>query len=124
MTNTVRPNGSYLDRLVQLIPTEIVAAYLAVHGIVATREDAVRDLILEVSAGVLLLVLPLYLWRLHGVRSGFQILLTMGSFVVWVAAVSIPLYTRWSLDPVWGSIALILWTTVIPVFLIAERQQS
>ena len=123
MTHTMRPNGSYLDRLVQLIPAEIVAAYLAVQGLVATR-DAVRDQILEVSFVCLLLVLPFYLWRLHGVRSRLNILLTMGSFVVWTFVVSIPVYTRWSLDPVWGSVALILWTTVIPVFHIGERQQS
>ena len=123
MKNIIRPNGSYLDRLVQLIPAEIVAAYLAVQGLVWHR-DAVRDLVLEVSAVFLLLLLPLYLWKLHGVRSKLKILLTMGSFVVWAFALSTPVYTGWSLDPIWGSIALILWTTAIPVFHIEERQQS
>ena len=120
MTYNIRPSASYLDRLVQLIPAEIVAAHLAVQGLVVNNLE-VRNLALEVSAGVLLLVLPLYLWRLHGIRSWLQILLTMGSFVVWVSAVSFPVYTRLSMDPVWASIALILWTTVIPALHPEER---
>ena len=122
MKNTIAPAGSYLDRLVQLIPAEIVAAHLAVQGLVVNRTD-VRDLALEISAGILLVFLPLYLWRLHGVRSTLKILLTMGSFVVWVGAVSSPVYTRWIVDPTWGSIALILWTTVMPVLHFEDNQE-
>ena len=121
MIKPIRPNSSYLDRLVQLIPAEIVAAHLAVQGLVANNID-VRNLALEVSAGAFLVFLPLYLWRIQGVRSVLKILLTMVSFVIWVYAVSSPVYTRWSLDPVWGSVALILWTTVIPVFHFEEGQ--
>ena len=121
MEKPIRPNGSYLDRLVQLIPAEIVAAHLAVQGVVANNIDT-RNLALEISAGVLFVLLPLYLWRLQGVRSALKILLTMGSFVIWVYAVSSPVYTRWSLEPVWGSVALILWTTVIPAIHFEDGQ--
>ena len=121
MKNTTTSVGSYLDRLVQLIPAEIVAAHLAVQGLVVNNTD-IRDLALEVSAGTLLVVLPLYLWRLHGIRSALKILLTMGSFVVWACAVSSPVYTRWILDPTWGSIALILWTTVMPALHFKNNQ--
>lgn len=122
MNKTIGPSASYLDRLVQLIPTEIVAAHLAVQGLVANSID-VRNLALEVSAGVLLLILPFYLWRVHGVRSMLKILLTMGSFVIWVYAVSSPIYRGMALDPVWGSIALILWTTMLPAIYREDKEK-
>lgn len=116
----VAPTTSYLDRLVKLIPAEIVAAHLAIQGLVA-NDISMRNLGIEISAGVLLLILPIYLRRLHGVRTMSRTLLTMVSFVVWVVAVSSPVYTRFDIDPIWGSIALILWTTVVPIFSFAEE---
>ena len=74
----------------------------------------IRDSAIEASAGVLLCLLPFYLRRL-GVTNKKQIFLTMGSFIVWVLAVSLPVHQRSGVDPLWGSIILILWTAVIPV---------
>lgn len=99
-----------------------MAAHLAVQGVVANSIDT-RNLALEISAGVLFVLLPVYLRRLQGVRSVLKILLTMGSFGIWVYAVSSPVYTRWSLEPVWGSVALILWTTVIPAIHFEDGQE-
>ena len=115
MKANLSQSGSYLNRLTQLIPTEIVAAHLAVQGLVAD-EITIRNTGLEASAAILLFALPFYQWRIQGVRSITKVLLTMCSFIVWVIAVSSPLYTRWSIDPTWGAIALIIWTTVVPAF--------
>ena len=123
MDQKTRVNVAYLERLVELIPAEIVAAHLAVQGLVANHIDF-RNLGLEISAGVLLMVLPLYLRRIHGVDSWLKVLLTMGSFIVWVCAVSSPVYRRWILDPIWCSIALILWTTIMPVLNIEKSHDK
>lgn len=116
MSRTIDSHATYLERVVQLIPAEVVAAHLTIQGLVY-NQIRIRDVALEISAGVLFVLLPLYLWRL-GVTSKKQIALTMGSFLIWVLAVSLPVHQRSGLDPLWGSIILVLWTTVIPVLVV------
>ena len=113
MNRNIDSRTTYMDRVAQLIPSEVVAAHLTIQGLVY-NQITIRDPAIEVSALVLLVVLPFYLRRL-GVTSTKQILLTMGSFIAWVLAVSLPVHQRFGIDPIWGSIILILWTTIIPV---------
>ena len=116
MNRAIDSHTTYLDRVAQLIPSEVVAAHLTIQGLVYSQ-IRIRDIAIEISALVLLVVLPFYLQRL-GVTSKKQIFLTMGSFVAWVFAVSLPVHQRFGVDPIWGSIILILWTVVIPVLAI------
>ena len=113
MNRAIDSQTPYLERVSQLIPAEVVAAHLTIQGLVYSR-ITIRDIAIEISAVVLLVLLPFYLRRL-GVTTMRQILLTMGSFLVWVLAVSLPVHQRFGVDPLWGSIILILWTAVIPV---------
>ena len=113
MSRAIDSHTTYLDRVAQLIPAEVVAAHLTIQGLVYSQ-IRIRDIAIEVSAVVLLVLLPFYLRRL-GVTNKKQIFLTMGSFMAWVLAVSLPVHQRFGLDPLWGSIILILWTAVIPV---------
>ena len=128
MDRTSSSNESYVDRLVRLIPAEVVAAYVAVQGLVAGFDTQVAaNRALEVTACGLLVVLPLFAWRVQGVRSVLQIILAMGSFVVWAAAVSAGIYTgdlstgSLKQDRVWTSIVLVLWTTLVPAFRVTGR---
>lgn len=104
----------YLERVAQLIPGEFVSAHLFIQGMVYNH-ITLRDFFIELSAVFLFLLLPFYLWKLRGVTTLKQILLTMGSFVVWVLAVSLPVHQRSGLDPLVGSIILPLWTLLVPV---------
>ena len=113
MSRAIQPDTPYLERVTQLIPAEIVAAHLTIQGLVFSR-ILIRDLAIEISAVCLLVILPFYLARVQSITSKRQILLTMGSFVVWVVAVSLPVYQRVGMDPAWGSVILILWTIAIP----------
>ena len=113
MSRAIDSHTTYLDRVAQLIPAEVVAAHLTIQGLVYSQ-IRIRDIAIEISALVLLILLPFYLQRL-GVTNKKQIFLTMGSFVAWVLAVSLPVHQRFGLDPLWGSVILILWTVVIPV---------
>ena len=114
MSRVIDSHTTYLERVTQLIPAEVVAAHLTIQGLVYSQ-IRIRDIAIEVSAGVLLALLPFYLLRL-GITTKKQIFLTMGSFMTWVLAVSLPVHQRSGVDPLWGSIILILWTAVIPVF--------
>ena len=113
MSRAIDSHTTYFERVAQLIPAEVVAAHLTIQGLVYSQ-IRIRDSAIEASAGVLLCLLPFYLRRL-GVTNKKQIFLTMGSFIVWVLAVSLPVHQRSGVDPLWGSIILILWTAVIPV---------
>lgn len=113
MSRTIDSHSTYLDRVARLIPAEIVAAHLTIQGLVYSH-IRIRDIAIELSAVVLLILLPFYLRRV-GVTTKKQIFLTMGNFVAWVLAVSLPVHQRFDLDPLWGSIILILWTAVIPI---------
>ena len=113
MSRAIDSHTTHLERVVQLIPAEVVAAHLTIQGLVYSQ-IRIRDSAIEASAVVLLLLLPLYLRRL-GVTTKRQIVLTMESFIVWVLAVSLPVHQRSGVDPLWGSIILILWTVVISV---------
>lgn len=113
MSRAIDSRTTYIDRVAQLIPAEVVAAHLTIQGLVY-NQIRIRDIAIEISAVVLLVLLPFYLRQL-GVTTKKQILLTMGSFTAWVLAVSLPVHQRSGVDPLWGSIILILWTAVIPV---------
>jgi len=113
MSRAIDSDTPYLDRVAQLIPAEIVAAHLTIQGLVYNHIK-IRDIAIEISTVALLILLPFYLRRL-GVTTKKQIVLTMGSFVTWVLAVSLPVHQRFEVDPLWGSIILILWTAVTPV---------
>lgn len=77
---SIRQDTSYVDRLYRLLPLEATGLYIVLA-------KAASGTLYEWLAGILLmllvLVLPIYLWRLQGVRSGAQILVTVISFVVW-----------------------------------------
>lgn len=98
---------TYLERVEQLIPTKVVGGHLAIQGLVYNH-ITIRDIAIEISAGVFLIVLFVYLR--HVGAKWKRIALTMGSFVAWVLAVSLPVHQRLGIDPLWGSIILILWS--------------
>ena len=118
MSRTMDSPMPYLEKVTQLIPAEIVAAHLTIQGLVYSQ-IRIRDIAIEISAGVFFLGLPFYLRWLRGVTTTKQIVLTMGSFVAWVFAVSLPVHQRSGVDPLWGSIMLILWTTIVAPVLAA-----
>ena len=90
MSRAIDSHTTYLDRVAQLIPAEVVAAHLTIQGFVYSQ-IRIRDTAIEISAGVLFVLLPFYLRRL-GVTTKRQIILTMGSFIAWVLAVSLPVH--------------------------------
>ena len=94
----------------QLIPAEFVGIHLTIQGLVYNH-ITIRDCIIEISAIVLLIAIFLYLRRIG--KPTKQIVLTMVSFVFWVLAVSLPVHQRSGIDPVVGSVALLLWSGLI-----------
>ena len=114
MSRNIEYQSTYAEKLVKLIPAEIVAAYLAIQNLVLTKPE-IREDTLYVAAGILVLMIPFYLKVIHDVTSWLQISMTVVSFLVWAFSVSVLFLKKIDMDPVWGSVILILWTTAIPV---------
>jgi hypothetical protein len=110
-----REDGRFLTALLKLIPSEVVAVYLFVLGILPDRP--VPHLVV---AAVLVALTPLYLRFAMGVRSAAQLAVSCFSMLVWIFALqqgpvrflAAPWYEPW-----YGSVALAIWTLVPPMFL-------
>ena len=121
MAREIKPAQDYKDRLLKLIPSEIVAAYLVLSGIIP--QESAKWGILLVSI-VLLILVPLYLWRIHNVKSCIQLLFTAISFVVWIYSLGGP-FEFWGIYKAWiGSVILVLWTLIIPLVVNPKPQAA
>lgn len=121
----ITPESDYRDKLLKLIPGEVVAAYITIDGIIPAKEASAKWVSLVVSI-ILLSAIPLYLIKTFEVINTRQIYFTMASFVVWLYSLGGP-FKFWALAPgvelhvpYIGSILLILWTLLIPFFVTAE----
>jgi hypothetical protein len=119
MPREVNDTQSFQDKVVKLIPTEIVGAYMVLAGIIPAGSTKIGTLI--VSA-VLLVLTPLYLLRVSKVTNVSQLVVTSISFIVWVYSLGGP-FAAWGIyQPYIASIVLILWTLVIPLVVSPQAQ--
>lgn len=116
--------NDYAERIVKYIPSEILAAYIAINGILASVAATQGDIRIWVQIGVIALLLiltPLYFRLLAKPTepTTTQMFVSTVAFVVWAynlggpfvelypAYVSVPVYFPWI-----GSISLIIFTLV------------
>jgi hypothetical protein len=112
MPREIKVVQSYQDRMLKLIPTEIIAAYMALQGVVPTAYAKWATL---AAAVILVALTPLYLTRLQQVRRTGQVVMTTIAVVVWLYTLGGP-FQYWGLYQPWiGSVLLVLWTLVVPL---------
>lgn len=105
----------YAARLVKYIPADVVALYLTVQTIIAASTAAPPWLLWAVFAAVLVLT-PLYLWRVAKITKSLQIALSVLAFVVWVFALpDNPFSTLGWYNALYPAIALPFVTFLIPI---------
>jgi len=125
----ITPESDYRDKLLKLIPGEVVAAYITIDGIIPSDDARARWVSLAVSL-VLLAAVPLYLTKTLEVVNVRQIWFTMISFLIWLYSLGGPFklwaeYTKIDFHvPFIGSIMLILWTLLIPFFVIPAKPED
>jgi hypothetical protein len=108
------------------MPTEIIAAYLALHGIfqgqaIILGERNVTGIVGWTVFFVLLVLTPIYLVKIHNVREKKQLILTSISFAVWVYTLGGPFQMSGWYQPQIASCILVLWTLLIPLFIEPEE---
>lgn len=129
MAREVADQNPYQDKLLKLIPTEIVGAYMFLSGVVsggpesaAATASTLDDNLIFVVFFALLAFTPLYLWRVSNVHNVVQIIVTTMSYVVWVYTLGGP-FSIWGIySPAAGSVVLVLWTLAMPLLVPSNPQ--
>jgi len=109
---------SYTDRLIKYIPSEIVAAFISMNGIVQSM--AAKPDWIDWAIFILLLVItPLYIWRVTTPKGEpapmGQIAISTLSYVVWVFALGGPFIALSWYQSVYGALILPLYTLIVPI---------
>lgn len=113
---------SYFEKLLRNIPADIVGGYTALQGIIIDQAGN-SPTIQWIVFGVLLSLTPLYVCYMKTEPPGFTLnkifpcMASAFAFAVWVFALGGPFAAQWPkwYMPVYGSIALILTTLILPV---------
>jgi hypothetical protein len=109
---------AYMQRLVQLIPAEIVALYLAFHA-AASKQGSFVLLWPIVCLALVVFVRILGTRRADGPIWSFQpIAVTVASisFVLWIYAIGDKIWKFEIGEPIWISAGIAIWTIVVPYF--------
>ena len=116
-----REDNSFIKALLKLIPSEIIAVFIFLQGVLPDR------LIPHLVISLLLVgITPVYLYTAMGVRSGGQLVVSTLSMVVWIYALGqgpvrflqSPIYESW-----YGSVILAMWTLIPPMLLYRKHEQ-
>lgn len=116
MAREIKPRQEYTGRLLKLIPSEIIAAYLFTLGPISKAGEDVSKWGGLIVVIVLLAIVPLYLIFLQKVKRIGQIIIATIAFVVWVYSLpgspfdALGIYQPWL-----GSAIIALWTLVLPL---------
>ena len=123
---------SYADKVMKLVPTEIVGAYMVLGGIIGyppgatvrvadsasgITDDVLRAFLIQFTFAVLFVLTPVYLRRVGHVASIGQIALSTVTFVVWVYSLGGPFVVWGFYYPLMGSVALVLWALIVPLLM-------
>jgi hypothetical protein len=108
----------YIGRLLKYVPTEVVALYVTLTGMVASgrSDDNPRTALYWSIFALLLIGTPIYLARVEGVAKKQQLLVSTVAFFVWVFALGGPFETMAAYDPLYGALLLPVFTFTIPIF--------
>ncbi|MCU0461057.1 MAG: hypothetical protein MUF36_03430 [Bacteroidales bacterium] len=129
--NTTQP---YSDKLVKLIPTEIIGAYMVLSNILGSAagniqtsvkpfpvtDNDLKPILLQVVFFVLLILTPVYLKKISKVNNVTQLIVTTVSFIIWVYTLGGPFIVWGIYYSLIGSVVLVLWSVIIPLFVPAK----
>ncbi len=131
MPRAINATQPYRDKLLKLIPTEIVAAYMVLAGILGFGATAaapsvqqpsrltdaeLQPILIQVVFFVLLVLTPVYLRKVSRVTGVAQLGVTTLSFAVWVYTLGGP-FIVWDIYyPLIASVILVLWSLITPLF--------
>ncbi|RLE76493.1 MAG: hypothetical protein DRJ44_03980 [Thermoprotei archaeon] len=113
----VKPDD-YLTRLVKYIPSEVIALYITLDGIISSAKTEIPFQTISWLIFLICLIGTIvYKWRIYEVKDTAQILVSAGAFIVWVFALGGPFATLPWYHPIYGELILPIYTFFIPAIL-------
>ncbi len=117
----------YAEKLLKLIPADVVALYQSVYAIVLQQSDALAKTTLRILPVIgLCLVVFVRAWGTRNdagewtsVRWG-AVFIAAVSFIVWVISLGHPIIEPTPLPQWLGSVLLIIWVFLVPYFYTPE----
>ena len=108
---------SYSDKLIKYIPSEIVAAWIAVTGIVEGAADIPATTVLWILLVIFTIITAFWIAKQTSEQgkppAKTQITISTGAFLVWSFALGEPFSSLSFYNPAYGSILLVVYTLVI-----------
>lgn len=111
------PDG-YSTRVLKYIPAEVVAVYIAVQGAINQADPTPTGAtLLLIAFGILLVLTPVYLWRVAHVTKTLQLVIATVSFAVWVFSLGGPFaFLPWY-QAIYGAVLLPLYTFAVGIII-------
>lgn len=108
---------TYFDKVVKYIPADIVAAWVAVNGLIQSASGAPNTALLWVAFVVGVILTAAWTWKQTSAPNKppaiTQIVISTVAFIVWVFAMGGPFQSLGFYQPLYGSLLLILYTLVV-----------
>lgn len=109
----------YFDKLIKYIPSEIVGAWIAIKGLVASDNDVPQDNLLWILLLIFIFITTAYIFKQTSEPkkkpAKTQILFSTVAFIVWVFALGEPFSSLTFYRPVYGSLVLIIYNLAVPL---------
>ena len=121
MNREITDRSDYIETVANLIPSELIAGYLAVAGLAAS-DAKIEKWILIAAALIVLILIPFYVEKFNQVKTKWQKILTMVAFVIWVYNLGGPFKLFGLYNPVIAGCILIMFTLFVPLFIKPEVQ--
>lgn len=122
---TPQKPDDYRDRLIKYIPADVVAIYLSLLALIKTANPD-KTPIIRVEWAIFWIIFVVSIpWQIRVMKidKWQQVAIGTVAFVIWAISLGDPFLTAWSTwyQPLYGTIVLMLFTFLIPLF---EAQKS
>lgn len=121
--NPQSTDDKYTDRLIKMIPADVVAAYLACNATIAQFAGPAK--LYWIVLCIILALLPVYLVRLMQVTDILQIVIMCLAFLLWCSTNDQPFKQLFESNPtqrqLYSTLALTLFTFGVPLFYKGEK---
>lgn len=105
-------HDNYYKRLLKLIPSEIIAFYLAMDAIVCNMKN--KHIMLWIVFLVSLIGAWVYIIKATNVKKKIQQIITLISFIIWVYVIGGPFQLLTWYDATYGKLLVTIYTFFIP----------
>jgi hypothetical protein len=117
----IRPDQIYLDKLLKLIPSEIIAAYLFIQNLIANQPVIIGNtdyqiIVLWLVVFVFMIITPVYLVNVQHVYKMNQIVISGIAYLIWTYSLGGPFRLEGWYNPQIAAVLLVLWTLITPLF--------